>query len=447
MSTTMTAARPRFDQRRSGARSWFRPLRHDVRSQVPAAIRAMLQNGILDRVFRDALVPQFLFPMIADAEPWQGGLGDTKTFTRKGLLTPVPTAITGSDPSASTYSIEQWSVTMDQFGNSMDTNMLMSAMALANKFLADAETLGINAGQTINQVARNKLYKAYAGGRTWCTTAATTDTSIIVQSTNGFETVMVNGVPTPVSGSNPLTVNIAGVANTVVGVTPGTPGTLTLGTTRIDVAGDYVVAANAPTTIRATGNSAYDLTSSNVVTFANFRSAVARLRKMNVPTLGGYYTAHIDADTEAELFSDADFKQALQGRVDSPIYTDLSIGRFGGIDWVRNIETPTVLGGNGAPATLTIHRPIVLGGNALMAAPFDSANSLLGGTGVEDVPEVRTVMAAPGVDVTVLVRPPQDRLQQVLSTTWSWVGDYGVPSDAGSGDAALYKRGVVIEHA
>lgn len=442
MTPTMTAARPRLSAR---PRPWFNLARHDVRSQVPSAIRAMLQNGILDRVFRDALVPEFLFPAIADSEPWQGGLGDTKTFTRRGLLTPVPTAITGSDPSASTYSIEQWSVVMDQYGNSMDTNMLMSSMALASKFLSDTETLGINAGQTINQLARNKLYKAYAGGRTWCTTTGTSDTSIAVQSTNGFEYVQVNGVPTPVSGANPLNVTIAGVANTVVGVTPGTPGALTLGTARADTAGDYVVAANAPVTIRATGSSAYDLSSSNTVTFQNFRSAVARLRKMNVPTLGGYYVAHIDPDTEAELFSDADFKQALQGRVDSPIYRDLSIGRFAGIDWVRNNETPTVSGGSAG--TLTVHRPIVLGANALMSAPFDGTGTLLDGTGVESVPEVRQVNVAAGVDVTLLVRPPQDRLQQVLSTTWSWVGDYGVPSDAGTGDAALYKRGVVIEHA
>jgi uncharacterized Zn-binding protein involved in type VI secretion len=327
----------------------------------------------------------------------------------------------------------------------MDTNMLGSSMALASKFLADIENLGINAGQTINQVARNKLFKAYAGGRTWCTTAGSSDTSIIVTSTDGFETVMVNGVPTAVSASNPLTVSIAGTGNTVTGVNLGTK-TLTLGTARVDVAGDYVVAANAPTSVRATGNSAYDLTGSNTVTFANFRSAVARLRKMAVPTVGGYYVAHIDPDTEAQLFADSDFKQALQGRVDSPIYRDLSIGRFAGIDWVRNLESPTIANG-GSAGTLLVHRPIVLGANALMAAPFEGTNSLLAGTGVEDVPEIRTVSAAPAVDVTLLVRPAQDRLQQVIASTWSWVGDFGVPSDAGTGDAALYKRGVVIEHA
>ncbi|MFE2710624.1 hypothetical protein ACFXKI_01185 [Streptomyces mirabilis] len=445
MTPTMSAARPRLNRT---PRSWFRIDRHaiGVRGNLPAQIQAMLQNGLLDRTFKDALVPQFLFPQVADSEPWMGGLGDTKTFTRKGLLAPATAPVTGSDPSASTYNLEQWSVTMDQYGNSMDTNMLGSAMALASKFLADSATLGINAGQSINQVARNKLFKAYAGGRTWCTTAGSSDTSIIVQSTSGFEYNSVNGVPVAVSGANPLAVTIAGAANTVVGVTPGTPGTLTLGSARVDVVGDYVVAANAPVTIRATGNSAYDLTSSNVATFANFRSAVARLRKMNVPTLpGGYYTAHIDADTEAELFNDAQFLQALQGRVDSPIFRDLSIGRFGGIDWVRNIEAPTVLGGSAG--TLAVHRPIVLGANALVNAPFDGTGSLLTGTGVEEIPEIRSINAAPGVDVELIVRPPQDRFQQVLSTTWSWVGDFGVPSDAGSGDAALYKRGVVIEHA
>ena len=434
MSTTLTAVRP-----------WFRLDRHDVRSTVPTAIRAMMQNGILDKVFQDALRPEFIFPAIADSEPWMGGLGDTKTFTRKGLLAPATTPITGSDTSASTYSIEQWSVTMDQYGNAVDTNMLTSSMALASKFLEDVQTLGINAGQSLNQICRNKLYAAYAGGRTWCTTAGTSDTSIIVNSVNGFTKVLVNGVPTDVSASNPLSVTIAGVANTVTGVNTGT-NTLTLGTARADVVGDAVVAANAPTTIRPTGSTPYDLSTSNTVTFAMFRAAVARLRKMNVPTVGGYYVAHIDPDTETQLFNDSDFKQSLQGRVDSPVYRDLSIGRFGGIDWVRNNETPTILGGSAG--NVTVHRPIVLGAGALVANPFEGMGSLLAGTGVEDVPDVSMIPVATGVEVARIVRPPQDRLQQVLSTSWSWVGDFGVPSDSlANSDAALFKRGVVLEHA
>ncbi|MEV4246970.1 hypothetical protein AB0J63_26600 [Streptosporangium canum] len=429
----------------STARWAFQLDRHDVRSNVPAAIRAMLQNGLLDRAFREALRPEFIFPAIADSEAWMGGVGDTKTFTRKGLLAPVTTPITGSDPSAATYGIEQWSVTMDQYANSVDTNMLYSAHALASKYVADVQTLGINAGQSINQIARNKLYGAYAGGRTWATAAATTDTSLVVQSVAGFTHVMVNGVPTPVSASNPLPITVEGVANTVVGVNTGT-NTLTLGTTRVDVVGDYVVASNAPISIRPAGDSAYDLTVSNVVTFAHFRSAVTRLRKMNVPTVNGYYVAHVDPDTEAQLFADAEFRDLYQGRGDSEVYRDLSIGRFGGIDWVRNNECPTLLGGTGG--NVTVHRPIVMGAGALIASPFAEMGNLLGGTGVEDVPEISMVNVASGVDVALIVRPPSDRLQQNLSTTWSWVGDYGVPSDAlANSDASLYKRAVVIEHA
>jgi N4-gp56 family major capsid protein len=436
--TTLTVARTRSP--------WFKLNRHDVRSTVPAAIRAMMQNGILDRVFQDALKPEFIFPAIADSEPWTANMGDTKTFTRKGLLAPATTPITGSDAAAATYGLEQWSVTMDQYGQAVDTNMLQSAMALASKYVADVGTLGINAGQSLNQIARNKLYGAYAGGRTWCTTAASSDTSIIVQSTSGFTTVMVNGVLTPVSGANPLNVTIAGAANTVTGVNTST-NTLTLGSARVDVAGDYVVSANAPFSVRpgTSKNSGYDLTTSDVVTFKLFRAAVARLRKMNVPTLNGYYVAHIDPDTEAQLFDDTDFKQALQGRVDSPIYRDLSIGRFGGIDWVRNNEVPTLLGGSGG--TVNVHRPVVVGGGVLVAAPFENMGTLLSGSGVEGVPDISMVTAAPGVDVARIVRPPQDRLQQTLSTTWAWVGDYGVPSDLQTGDAALYKRGVIVEHA
>ncbi|MFE7954383.1 hypothetical protein [Streptomyces sp. NPDC057413] len=431
MSTTLTAVRP-----------WFRLDRHDVRSTLPASIRAMMQNGLLDRVFQEALRPEFIYPAIADAEPWQGGMGDTKTFTRKGLMAPVTTPITGSDPTPATYGIEQWSVTMDQYGNSVDTNLLNSSMALASKFLADVQTLAVNAGQSLNQIARNKLYNAYAGGRTWVASNTTSSATLPVNNSAGFGTVLVNGVPTAVSASNPLSITVNGTANTVTGVSGNN---LTLGTPISATAGQAVVSANAPVTIRATGSSAYDLGTSNIATFSMFRAAVARLRKMNVPTVGGYYVAHIDADTETQLFSDSDFKQALTGRVDSPVYRDLSIGRFGGIDWVRNNEAPTIQAGS--TGNVTIHRPIVLGAGALIAAPFEGMGDLLRGTGVEDVPEISMITVAPGVEVARIVRPPQDRLQQTVSTSWSWVGDYGVPSDATNGDSALYKRAVVLEHA
>lgn len=427
-------------------RRWLVNDRHDVRSTLPAAIQAIMQNGLLDRVFQEALLPEFMFPSIAQSRPWRQGVGDTAVFTRTGLLAPTTTPLGGVDPSTQTYAIEQYSVTMDQYGIAMDTNMLQSSMTLEAKFIEDIEKLGISAGQSLNRISRNKLYNAYAGGRTWCITAGTTDTSIQVQSVNGFTTVVVNGVPTPVSGANPLSVTIAGVANTVTGVNVGTR-TLTLGTTRVDVVGDDVVSANAPYSVRSSATpraTAFNLAAGDFATMKSFRGAVARLRAMNVPTFGGYYVAHIDPYVETQLFNDADFKQALQGRVDSPIFRDLSIGRFGGIDWVRNNETPTLASGTDSLA-VNVHRSIVLGGEALISAPFESMGALLAQTDVADVPSVRMVDVAAGAQVAMIIRPPQDRLQQVIGSAWSWVGDYGVPTDVTSGDAALFKRGVVVE--
>ncbi|MDX5566923.1 hypothetical protein PYK79_31825 [Streptomyces sp. ID05-04B] len=427
-------------------RTWFNLARHDIRSTMPAAIREIMQNGLLYRAFEEALLPEFLFPSIATPRPWSQNVGDTGTFTRTGLLTPTTTPLAGSDPSPQTYSIEQYSVTMDQYGITMDTNMLTSRMSLASKFLEDSMKLGISAGQSLNRIARDKLFNAYAGGRTWATSAGTSDTSIVVQSVKGFEYVLVNGKPTAVSGANPLTVSIEGVANTVTGVNAGT-NTLTLGTARVDVVGDAIVAANAPVSIRPSNtlDTAYDIGTSNVATFKMFRAGVARLRRMNVPTFGGYYTAHIDPETETQLFDDADFKQALQGRVDSPIYEGLSIGRFGGIDWVRDNEVPTLLGGSAG--NVTVHRPILFGAEALLSAPFDGMGQLLSEADTGGVPSIQMIGPANGVQVAYIVRPPQDRLGQIVSQTWSWVGDFGVPSDATSGDAALFKRAVVLEHA
>lgn len=430
------------------ARSWFRLGRHDVRSTLPPALQAIMQDGLLDRMFHESLLPELLFPQIADSEPWQGGLGDRKIMTRSGLMTPDPTPTTGSDPTTATYDVEQWEVVMDQYGKSAETNMLQSKMTLASKYLQDVGRLGIHAGQTLNLLARNKLYSAYAGGRTWATAAGTSDTSLVVDSVSGFTHKIANGKPTPVSGANPLDVTVDGVANTVVGVDTET-NTLTLGTARVDVAGDSVVSSQAPYSVRAgTGaESAFDLAAGDLITFAHFRAAVTRLRRMHVPTAeGGNYVAHIDSVTEAQLFADPEFQNLYEGRADSEVYRNLAIGTFGGLVWVRNEEVPELTSGSDG-LTTTVHRPVVVGDGALVAAPFENIAGLLQETGVGDVPEIAMINVAPGVDVARIVRPPQDKYQQVVDTTWSWVGDYGVPSDSlANGDPAQFKRAVVLEH-
>jgi N4-gp56 family major capsid protein len=430
-------------------RAWFRLARHDVRSSLPAAIQAIMQNGLLQRAFEEALLPPFLFPAIASNRPWAGNLGDTGTFTRAGLLAPVVTPLTvGNDPAAATYTIEQYSATMNQFGNSVDTNLLQSAMSLASKFIEDNQQLAVNAGQSLNRIARNKLYAGYSAGLTWVPAGGGTSVTWVVNDATGFDTVLVNGVKTAVSAGNPLAVLINGVANTVTGCVLGT-NTLTLGTSVAITTGWTVQAANYSQ--RILGGTAkvtrFNLAAGDVATLKMFRLAVARLRSMGVPTVNGNYVAHIDATTEQQLYSDADFKQALTGRIDSVVYRDLSIGTFVGIDWVRNIEAPTTTDG-GAGANLLIHRPIVVGAGALIAAPFANMGSLL-----QDVEgphgAVEMISPADNISVAHIIRPPQDKLQQIVSSSWSWVGDFAVPTDVtalGGTDPALFKRGVVLEH-
>lgn len=433
-------------------RSWFDLGRHDLRTQVAAAIRAIIQNGLVEATFRGALTPDFLFPLIADREPVSAGVGDTITKTRRGLLTPTTTGLGGNtDPSPSTYAIEQFSLVIDQYGGAVDTNLLQSAIAAQKKYLEDVAALGTQAAQSLNRIARARLYAAYGGGVTFVPTGGGSSTTLVVDDANGFDKVLVNGVPTTVSATNPLSITINGVANTVVGCNLGT-NTLTLGTTVATTTGWVVAAANAPYFVRPNSRtSQYSLVSGDVATMASFRAAVTRLRQMSVPTVDGYYVAHIDAVTEGQLFADADFKQALQGRVDSPVFTDMSIGRFSGIDWVRNVEAPATTKTLGA-GSLTVRRSLVCGAGGLIGGEFADEANLLDqvseGAGTETAAQSNISLVEAGdtgFQVAMIVREPQDRLQQVVGTAWSWVGDFCVPSDSTTGDAALYKRGVVVE--
>ncbi|CAB4136896.1 hypothetical protein UFOVP314_34 [uncultured Caudovirales phage] len=432
-------------------RTQVRPalLRHPIRPALPAAIQAIIQDGLLEAAFEQALVPQFLYPAAAEVAPVAGNVGQRVTRTRTGLLTPKTTAITGSDPTASTISVEQYSGVLDQYGDSIDTNMLGSATAQARLFTRNVQTLAIGAGQSLNRIARDRLYSVYAGGRTWVRTAdGASNTTVDVQSVDGFETVIVNGVPTAVSGTNPLNITINGVANTVTGVDRANR-RLTLGTATTDTAGHAVVAANAPVSIRPNARAtARDITTGDVASLGLFHDAVARLRAMNVPTMpDGTYHAHIDSVTNRQLLNDSEFRQMFQGLGESTSQIRQGlIGTVGNVTFYLNIEAPTVTGDG---QTNIVRRPIVLGDEPLVNMPLENQGQLLDGTGVEDVPGISLAQAIPGVDgteVVFIVRPPQDRLQQVVSASWAWTGDFCVPTDSTTGDAAIAKRAVVIEH-
>lgn len=426
---------------------------------LPANLQEIVQNGLLTGVFEDALAPLFLYDALADVKPWGGAMGAEAIFTKAGLMAPNSTPITGSDAPQSNYGFEQYTMFMRQYGTSLDTNMAVSAMALASKFVEDNKILGINAAHSLNQLASNALYGAYGEATAWITSAATSVTQVVNDAT-GFQFVAqllsnVTGnteglnagqsaVLTPVSGANPLSITVNGVANTVTGVNLGT-NTLTLGTSITTVVGQAVISLQAPVQYRPNGRaSSYQLVAGDIATLALFNSAVTRLRAQNVPTIGGAYTAHIAPETVPELFNDPAFQSAYRGKAESPVYRDLAMGRFSGIDWVVNEQTPTY-----TPNTLQVFRNIVCGEGCLIKGPFEEMGALVSRVNAGATVHIEMING-----VARILRAPLDRLGQVLSSTWSWIGGFSVGTDflmdrglpQTTGNSAVFKRAVVVEH-
>lgn len=480
------------------------------RESLPASLQAILQNGLLDHVFEDALVASFLYDTLADVRPWAGGLGSTSIMTRGGLLTPNTVPITGNDAAVSGYGFEQYQLQMNQYGGSIDTNMATSAMALASKFLEDNTKLGIMAAQSLDLVAQASLYGAYSGGNTY-TTGAQSSTFTPVADLTGFGQTLVadsttntnaaegnQGVAVPslvqvsssvpgyflngvqgiwsytgwqqlgAAGTQGTATNPAGAGNLsgCVAVS-GVLGAMAAGQSIVTClpactgvyGGNNVVATTysplAPYIVRPNAKtSQWGLQSTDVATLATFRNAVTRLKSQHVPQLKGAYTAHVTPQTVAELFLDTEFQSAYRGgaATTSPVYPDnvvgsniggdaTFLGRLAGIDWIENTVTPVVYnpaaGFQGA-----IYRNIVVGADALIKGPFQDQAGLLASMTSGSTVEIKELGG-----VVRILRAPLDRLGQVLSSTWSWIGGYTTGSDILTGDNAVYKRAVIVEHA
>lgn len=426
-------------------------LRHPMRQLLPAALQEFIDDNVLEALFRDALVAEFLFPSLAEVRRLPGELGQTVTMNRTGLMTPDESPVTGSDAPTGSYNKEQFRATYEQYGRSIDTNLLGSAGAVASTYARDVRTLGTHAGQSLNRIARAALFGRYIGGRTWVRTAAGgSDVTVEVQSVAGFGEVLVNGVPTPVSAANPLNITVNGVANTVVGVNPTTR-VLTLGTAMADTIDHVIVATNAPASLRAGARtSARTIVGGDVATVGIYMDAVARLRESSVPPAAdGMYLADVTPRTIRQLLSDAEFRQAFQslGLQAAEVRAGTVI-EYGGCMFRVNNECPVVATGSDG-TTVPVHRTIVSGAEPLVAIQLAEQADLLAELGAQsNAVEVEVISPAEGgLQVVLLGRAPQDRFQQIVATTWSWVGGFAVPTDSVSGDAAIAKRCVVVEHA
>lgn len=435
-------------------------------SNFPAALQPAIQLNYLEREFEEGLHSVLSYRSIAKREKFPNHIGETITKTRHGLKLPVTTPLVpntntnldnGLTPS--TWTIEQWVMGINMYGDTIDLNTVTEKVGIAEQFLINAKVSGIQAAQSLDRIARNALFAAYMGGNTFVTaTLGVPGNTVHVDNINGFNQGYVNGVAQGVSGAAPLTIVIGGDTYNVTGAaadpvntstTPGgVSGNLTLATnaTVADATTGNVASSSAnngtgPTVLRPNGRAATGaLIGTDLLTMSSLLDAVAYLRSNAVPTIDGKYNVYADPTAARELFADPAFQLLYRGQGATGPFASGTITEL--VD-VRIISTTEAF--QQTLGAIKVHRTIVCGFGALIEGDFE-------GMAAQETPQDVGLIKMVD-DIVMVVREPLDRLQQIIAQSWYWIGGFSVPTDATANPAVLptastsvYKRAVLIEH-
>lgn len=460
---------------------------------LPLALQPIIQTGMLEREFEEGLDSVLAYRRLSLEETVPNRAGETLTRTRVGRKNPVTTAMnpannTGLDngltPSDGT--IEQYSFSMFQYGDAVDVDLMGDLVSIADNLIQKARNNGVQAAQSMERIARRKLFAAYAGGNTYVRTdlGAGSTTTCFVDDITGFLMVLVNGVPTAISGGNTLLVHEFSVSTgvtqdlTVSAAIPeatnhsarpdGISGHLVFTAATLPVNGDALIAANAPMIIRPGGHlTTAQMNGSDTLTLGYLLDAQTNLKNNGVPPeADGTYQVIMDNQSERQLWADQDFKIFFAGRKDSEEYRNGEIYSLLGLKIIPTTESyvqqalrqtssvgvynGTVSGATGASVVGTgIRRVIVSGAETMIQGSFEGLEGWLARQAVNAIGDVRLVN-----NVAHVFRPPLDRLQQFMSLAWTWIGDFAIPTDLTATSTiiptasdALYKRSIIIEHA
>jgi len=359
---------------------------------------------------------------------------------------------------AESWTIEQYTLGLDTYGATIDLNIETSLVAIDNPFLVNATRLGLHALQCLDRLARNALFSVYLGGNSFVTASPSAPaTTLRVDTVMGFETVVANGAPTPVSVANPMSVtaganvySLIGTARDVTNVSSlaalgGASGTLTFASA-VAVAnaslGAAVVSAVAPAILRPNGwQASSQLVNGDRLTLQLVLAAVALLRDNNVPDFDGCYNCYLDNTTLLALFGDPDFKQLITGDADSEPCRAGQVSKLLGVNFVTTTEAPQQV----LPLTgKRIRRSLVCGRGALIEGDFQGQSPSDPGP----APAHQQIIDG----VCLVVREPLDRFQEIVTQSWKWRGGFCVPTDITTDPTVLptsspsyWKRAVVIE--
>lgn len=432
----------------------------------PPALQPIIQQGFLEREFEQALTSRLGYRAVSDRVEFAVGIGETLTKTRAGLkpsvtvpLAPATNTNLDNGLTPQSFSVEQYTLMINHYAATTDLNMVTSRVGIASQFLLNAAINGEQAARSLDELARNALFSAYFGGNTRVrTTLSVPGVAVAVDDVRGFQYVFVNGVQTPVSGSNSLTVTVGADAYTLVGVTPdstnvstapnGISGVLTF-STNVSVAdattGNTVTAATASSVARpnARGNTSL-LQAGDVLTMSTLLDAVATLRQNAVPEIDGVFNCYLDPVSARQLFADYDFRQLFTGATSAnQVFKRGMINDFLGLRFIPTTEAyvqshPTIAGA-------LVRRPIICGKGSLIEGDF-------AGMAEADVAPKDSIISI--VDgVAMVTREPIDRLQQIIAQSWYWIGGYCAPSDITTNPTTIptatnstFKRAVMVEH-
>ncbi len=441
------------------------------------SIAATIQQNTLQRVYRDALYPNLLFRMEAMRELWGIHLGGTATFSRPGLMKPrTRPAQANVDPVGKTWGVEQWSATAQKWNDSISTNMPTSYLQIASQFMRNIHQLGLQAGQSLNRVIRDKGYNAYVAGNTVTDTGgSSTATTLHLVNITGFTTNLFGGSQQPVSASNPIPFSIPSIGYTglITAVSPDVAGdpihggviTFTPALPSNVAARAVVQTAKCSQIVYSGGGNGIDsIDSTDTFSVRDIRTVIAQLRATNVPTHeDGLYHWHLDPQSEMQVFGDNEFQRLNQSLPNYVHYKSLVLGYFGQGVFFRNNEAPTVFTCDPDPidgnthgfelvngAGLQIRRPICTGQGwieekYLDQAKFVSAAGVMGKIGEFAVTNNGVQIVTE--EIRLIMRAPIDKLQENTDTSWQFCGDWPVPTDElGPGSNATFKRAVVVCH-
>ena len=458
---------------------------------VPPTILNLVQQGLIEREFHDGLFPALLYRAEAMVEEWDANTGVEIFMSRPGLLAPVTKPLpSNSEPQPQTLNYEQWSAVLQLFCGTIDTDIPTSVVSSADQFLRNIKQLGLQAGQSLNRIPRNTLFKAYLGGSTnLIAAAAAADTAIRVAALNGFTDVIVLGTnvrPATVSTATPLAISIwtlggpSYVTRQVIQAVPDDPndpygpGTLYL-SAAVGAGGAAIrapiLSSARPSILRSGGGDSIDsLVAGDVLTLQDVINASARLRKNNVlKHEDGFYHGHIDPLASAQFFADAAVQRMLTALPEHQYFMEGFLGVVAGIAFFENTESPDLNNSGARTATgassfysedigaettnvagVNVGRTLITGRGCLYEKWLDERQYVTEAGVVGKVGEFQVVNQSVEVlteRIRLILRAPMDRLQHKVAATWSSTTSFATPSDISTGGPQRFKRACVIEHA